>query len=143
MAINGGTSPVKKAGESNTPSTRHFIGYVGTEWQCGDVITAERLNNYENQLELIGNGILAIGQTVEWDTESEGYLVKLDKTLFEIKQALTLGKLPVLFEDIDGEIKPYIFNNYDSGTIYFYASGKSVNYDWDTEDSYPYHYIWE
>lgn len=81
--------------------------YTKTNWQTGDTITATKLNNIENQVaaneEAIAENAAAIaaassgGEGVDIEfvtiTKTDGGALVRDKTISEIKQAISDGKI--------------------------------------------------
>lgn len=71
------------------------MAYTPTNWECGDVVTAEKLNKLEEAVENLslaieggGSEPLMVGMTIEADTPSaEQTTYTLDKTWQEITDA--------------------------------------------------------
>lgn len=73
------------------------MAYTPTNWECGDVVTAEKLNKLEEAVEDLsiaidgeggGSEPLVVGITIEADTPSAGQTTyTLDKTWQEITDA--------------------------------------------------------
>ena len=73
------------------------MAYTPTNWECGDVVTAEKLNKLEEAVEDLsvaidgeggGSEPLVVGMTIEANTPSEGDTTyTLDKTWQEIADA--------------------------------------------------------
>ena len=71
------------------------MAYEKQNWQCGDVVTAEKLNHMEDGIANSGGVAPLILQGVE-----EGNDVRLDKTFGEIKSAFNSGKTTWLAETV-------------------------------------------
>lgn len=72
------------------------MSYIPTEWQTGDIVTAEKLNNMENGISAAsasGGGLLV---TMTWGGVSTA---TLDKNYSEIKTAMLNG-INVVFADV-------------------------------------------
>ena len=70
------------------------MGYIKTTWETGDVITAEKLNNIENELEALDNRVFI----VNIDAEDSGGTITAtaDKTRQEMSAAVEAGKLIII-----------------------------------------------
>ena len=66
------------------------MSYTPTNWQTGDIVTAEKLNKLENGVASGGGG----GTFVVTRDEETG---ALDKTWKEIRDAIASGQVPVIF----------------------------------------------
>lgn len=81
---------------AQTPYTRyidtHYDAYDETSWNCGDTVTAEKMNKIENQLSVLGGGTLIIDTVYHYD---EGTLT-LNKTAREIIEAVQSGIQPIV-----------------------------------------------
>ena len=69
--------------------------YTPTNWQTGDIITAEKLNNLENGVAGGGGGssdAFEVIFTVERDDETESLIATCDKTFSEISAAFSANK---------------------------------------------------
>lgn len=81
------------------------MAYTPTNWECGDVVTAEALNHMEQ-------GIVSNGECIYWvniiEGEPDGGVTSYvaDKTFAEITQALTDGKAVILRYEY-GELTTY------------------------------------
>ena len=70
------------------------MSYIPTEWQTGDIVTAEKLNKLEEGVAASGGGGGGgLVVNVTWD--EEGTTATLDKNYNEIRAALSSG-IPVL-----------------------------------------------
>lgn len=67
------------------------MAYTPTNWQTGDIVTAEKLNKLENGV--AGGNIFIIHTIFDESTE----LNRLDKTWQEIFDAIESEKLPIIF----------------------------------------------
>lgn len=65
------------------------MSYTPTNWQTGDIITAEKLNKLENGVAGGGSDVFEVNFTVEvnWETEPESYIATSNKTYAEIDAA--------------------------------------------------------
>jgi hypothetical protein len=71
------------------------MSYEKTNWQKGDVITAEKLNNIENELEALDDRVFI----VNIDAEDNGNTITAataDKTRQEMSAAVEAGKLIII-----------------------------------------------
>lgn len=64
--------------------------YTPTDWQTGDIITAEKMNKMESGI--ANAGVFYI--TATWDDNANGYV--LDKTAAQIEAAYANGQLCVI-----------------------------------------------
>ena len=77
------------------------MAYTPTEWQTGDVVTAEKLNKIEGAIEECSSNIFSVSGLVEASMDPETNIVTLNKSfsdLFAIIQARVVPFL-VVFED--------------------------------------------
>ena len=84
------------------------MSYTKTNWQTGDVITAEKLNKLENGVEAASNGsIFYIYATREEDSQTGTYSYTNDNDAApsEVYNAFMNGKFPILIINM-GE--PYL-----------------------------------
>ena len=70
------------------------MSYIKTTWETGDVITAEKLNNIENELEALDDRVFI----VNIDAEDDGSTITAtaDKTRQEMSAAVEAGKLIII-----------------------------------------------
>lgn len=80
------------------------MAYIPTDWQTGDTITADKLNNIEQGI-ANASGAVIVGYTI-----SNGTLT-FDKTWQEIYDSITAGSICVA-----------IFNLEDFGGIYYWST---------------------
>lgn len=66
------------------------MSYEPTNWQTGDIVTAEKLNKLENG---VASGILVVNMVLDEDMD----VPMLDKTYAEIESALENNKQVVIF----------------------------------------------
>ena len=88
------------------------MAYIPTVWQCGDVVSAEKLNKLENGLaDCCGGGTepLLVHKVKHEDDPGATFL---DKTFGEIRQASEAGRMVVLITDnsSDTEISATLSN---------------------------------
>ncbi len=111
------------------------MSYTPTEWQTGDVVTAEKLNNIENGIENASDG----GALVITATESEGTHT-LDKTYAEISEWFGTKGVAIVFDD-DPTYTNAVFTvigcYYDSDATVYCVATTNQNYVATTEDDYP------
>lgn len=89
------------------------MAYTKTTWNTGDVITAEKLNHMEDGI--ASGGVLLVNVTPTSETEGTA-----DKSYSEILEALQNGQIPVMFNEINGNINLYLkFNFLRPSEIYF------------------------
>lgn len=77
------------------------MAYTPTEWQTGDVVTAEKLNKIEGAIEECSSNVPTVSGLVEASMDPETNIVTLNKSfsdLFAIIQARVVPFL-VVFED--------------------------------------------
>ena len=79
------------------------MSYIPTEWQTGDIVTAEKLNKLEEGVAASGGGGGG-GLLVTVSAVSEG-VMELDKNYNEILTALYNGINPVIIADMGGQLK--------------------------------------
>lgn len=72
------------------------MAYTPTEWQTGDIVTAEKLNKLENGVADSSGGILAVNLILEEDSS----VPSLDKTYAEIASAIENNKQVVVFNKL-------------------------------------------
>lgn len=108
------------------------MSYTKTNWQTGDVITAEKLNKIENGVEAASNSGSGSGDFVKITAEYEDEQLTLDKTFSEIAEIIEGGGVPFVH---DGS-RVYMLTEYDtsSGVAKFdtaisYGSGTTAYVD--------------
>ena len=77
------------------------MSYTPTQWQTGDVVTAEKLNKIESAIEECSSNVSSVSGLVEASMDPETNIVTLNKSfsdLFAIIQARVVPFL-VVFED--------------------------------------------
>ena len=122
--------------------------YEPTIWECGDVVTAERLNHMEEGIEAAnaccegggGSEPLVVGMTIEEDTPSAGQITyTLDKTWQEIDDAFP--NVYLLTEEDNSIIdKKSITETHADSSEPLYAvevSGSARSYETDSPSGYP------
>lgn len=127
--------------------------YTKTNWQTGDVITAEKLNKLENGVEDASGGgsggIMLIGVTID---EERSCLV-LNKTYKEIKDAMSSGIVPIIaMNPVDNPtwhryyyepIYSYYESTYNDGVTQDSITIRTYEWTMTTnggEDEYPEYY---
>ena len=100
--------------------------YVKTDWETGDIITAEKLNNIENGVANIGAGVFFIDYT---RTQGIPQVTTLTKTWNEIMNAVTAGMCPVVKHNYGTSV---VFTQVtdiggEEGVEYFVNMGISTN----------------
>lgn len=128
------------------------MSYEPTNWQKGDIITAEKLNKLENGVVSAGgggSGVFEIFFEVYWDEDANADVVTCDKTLDEISAAKTAGqyitaraliwqtgpsKAPIGF-DVDPEYNWYefAFEWIDNDPSWNYMYSGKIEYDTSTQ----------
>ena len=80
------------------------MSYNMTEWKTGDIVTADKLNNIENGIANVSDGVelvinISNPQDAEWTPAVSGemqpteyYTVTIDKTIDEILDAMQTGQ---------------------------------------------------
>lgn len=116
------------------------MGYIPTEWQTGDVITAEKLNNIENGVASVGSGTLCVGLTGE-------HIDTLSETWQTINDAMESGKIVfityALPEFLGGGIVTTIVYKAELSDGLYIVSAKdltsaiTVTYQTDSASGYP------
>ena len=118
------------------------MAYIPTEWETGDVITAEKLNKLEN-------GVAAIPGVMVVLAEEEGDVATLTATYAEIAAAMTDG-IPVFIKFQVSEGENSIYPVYSNGAVagdttvyqvaaYDFSSTAEVDFIAEAEDGYPAH----
>ncbi len=74
------------------------MAYTPTEWQTGDIVTAEKLNKIENGLSTVSNTIVIVNTTM-----ADEYCV-LSKTWNEIHDAMIRGKIIIVIRIVDDSV---------------------------------------
>ena len=78
------------------------MSYVPTEWETGDIVTAEKLNNIENGI--VNNNIYIVSITSNIEDSTGDETLTLDKTWQEISDAAQSGKLVKFIRNIVEEL---------------------------------------
>lgn len=103
------------------------MGYIPTEWQTGDIITAEKLNKAEEGIAAAGSFVVTI---TGYDEET--YDAILSATWQEVFDALSAGKMVLLVQVEDDEVYSqsifYTCGNMQPSEPY-YAFASSVGED--------------
>ena len=121
--------------------------YNPTNWECGEAITAEKLNKVETRLDFVGGGTLPIGTNV---LDDSGTVIALTKTVHEIEDAIASGCIPVVimeytsFFDGASEGNGYsllpitgTYHDYLSGEIFVYTAIEEISFRASTSDDHP------
>ena len=79
------------------------MAYTKQNWECGDLITADKMNHIEDGIEDASSGgseqIVVINFTSEWNSETQDYDYSMDKTCEEVRSLLEEGKFLVACMD--------------------------------------------
>lgn len=77
------------------------MAYVPTEWQTGDVVTAEKLNKIESGIEECSSNIPSMSGLVEASVDAETDVITINKSFSDLFAIMRAGILPFLaiFED--------------------------------------------
>ena len=82
------------------------MSYTPTEWQTGDIVTAEKLNKIENGIagvSSIGGGVFIVGvEKSSPPVGNTGSIYTLNKTWKEIYDAFEGGQIVICRESKDG-----------------------------------------
>lgn len=98
------------------------MSYVPTEWETGDVVTAEKLNNIESGI--VNNNIYIASIISNVDESTGEETVTLDKTWQEIFNATQTGRL-VRFMQASVEEYPDVEESYYE---FLYMDSMSIGY---------------
>ena len=105
------------------------MSYTKTNWQTGDVITAEKLNKIENGVEAASNGGSGSGDFVKITAEYEDEQLTLDKTFLEIAEIIEGGGIPFVYSGTT----VYMLTQYDASSgrakfdsAIFYGTGTTA-----------------
>ena len=98
------------------------MSYVPTEWETGDVVTAEKLNNIESGI--ANNNIYTASIISNVDESTGEETVTLDKTWQEIFNATQTGRL-VMFMQASVEEYPDVEESYYG---FLYTDSISIGY---------------
>lgn len=109
------------------------MAYEKNDWQTGDVITAEKLNNIENGVEAASPCV------VHLEVEGEGgeAVGHLDKTAGELMNAVTSGIIPTIIVPYGGDaygVCTLQRADIEAGVYSFILSDDSVYYAENAED---------
>lgn len=74
------------------------MSYTPTEWNTGDIVTAEKLNKVESGLSTVSNNIVIVNTT-----RADEYWV-LSKTWNEIHDAMIRGKIVIVIMIMDDNV---------------------------------------
>lgn len=111
------------------------MSYTPTEWNTGDIVTAEKLNNLESGvLSASGGGSFVIGVTSENDTDT------LDKTWKEIHDAMASGQIAVIKKTQEENIQIvlcYAAANIGDGAKPYLIATNDDSYFAETQNDYP------
>ena len=122
------------------------MAYTRHEWECGEVVTAEMLNNIEEGIEqaLAGGGSVApliLQQEVD-DTDPENPILQITTPYSEIKAAYLSGRAVIL--DPVQRDKQYMsmigMTDFNPGgkVVFLNSTGNGHDmYSTDTDSAYP------
>ena len=110
------------------------MSYTPTTWECGDVVTAEKLNKIEQGIADSGGGTSLAPFVVNatYDSVNQTYIP--DKTLAETLEAIEDGRT-VLFRDEEmghmayGSLLTYTADN--GGSVSFFGMRSTSGENWD------------
>ena len=116
------------------------MAYIPTEWETGDIITAEKLNKLEN-------GVAAIAGVMVVNGEEEGDTLTLASTYNEIAAALSAG-IPVFISAPPAEAEGYMFLVFSNAVIggdtttyqvsaFDFSNSAEIDFVADSADGYP------
>ena len=110
------------------------MAYTPTEWQTGDVVTAEKLNKIESGIEGAG-GVLIIEPTITH--EGDATIFNLNASFNDIKNALLSGKnilvqfaMPLDSDRIRYAIRPFNLRDID----WMDGIGYTISFEFETPD---------
>lgn len=110
------------------------MSYVPTEWETGDIVTAEKLNKLENGLSTVSNNIVIVNATM-----ADEYVV-LSKTWNEIHDAMIRGKIIIVIRIVDNDVfhGHVVYATIDEDERYSYVIATSEDdFYAETATSYP------
>lgn len=80
------------------------MSYTPTEWQTGDVVTAEKLNKIEGAIEECSSNIPSVSGRVEVSVDAETNIVTINKSFNDLVAITQAGVVPFLIMSIGEEI---------------------------------------
>ena len=108
--------------------------YAPTNWECGETITAEKLNKVEDRLVFVGGGTFPIGVEIVEDDFLSAKVTKLKATANEIITAMKCGKVPAVMLDSTGShdaiitrLLPIVRCAQEPSTLTFYIATDSLD----------------
>ena len=110
------------------------MGYIPTEWETGDVITAEKLNKAENGIAGAGPYIVQIDS---YDPETSDAI--LDASFEDVYNAVSAGRLVMMQDE---QTTKNVSISFLMGTSYNPAENVLYPYDvtfFDKTNTYTYH----
>ena len=72
------------------------MAYTPTEWQTGDVVTAEKLNKIEGAIEECSSNIFSVSGLVEASMDPETNITTINKSFNDLVAITQAGVLPFL-----------------------------------------------
>lgn len=110
------------------------MAYVKTTWNTGDVITAEKLNNAENQIERLTPAV--ISETITGTTSTLTSTWQEIKDMFDAGQVMVLYSAPTYIGIVSSEESSYYVGIY-SPRIYNGHLEQIKYYVTDSASGYP------
>ena len=110
------------------------MAYIKTNWQTGDIVTAEKLNHLENGVSVGGTLIVHFVKTYNSNTGTT--TVTSDKTGIEIAEALESGQTVLGAEVSEYSTTFYNLEQYSielNGEKFFRFGNMDLRYNSDTE----------
>lgn len=115
--------------------------YVKTDWETGDIITAEKLNNMESGIENAGSGSTGTVMVVHSTSDESTGNTTLDKTWAEIADAMQTGIVVHVYSwGEDGYMCAYLdYVENDSGLYHavFLVEGEQQQFVTTSTTGYP------
>ena len=78
------------------------MAYTPTEWQTGDIVTAEKLNKIEGGIEECSSNIPSVSGLVEGSMDTETDIATINKSFNDLVAITQAGVLPFLIISAEG-----------------------------------------
>ena len=85
------------------------MAYTPTEWQTGDVVTAEKLNKIEGAIEECSSKVPSMSGLVEASTDPETDVITINKSFNDLVAITQAGVLPFLIVSTEEGTSCYTF----------------------------------
>ena len=80
------------------------MAYTPTEWQTGDIVTAEKLNKIEGGIEECSSNIPSVSGLVEGSMDTETDIATINKSFNDLVAITQAGVVPFLIVSTEQEI---------------------------------------